>query len=354
MSSCPNHENITVTVRNGFFHNCLSTLGIVTLIFFAVIFLAIFAMGKSSGTSSSKSLLKNLSVQDGDCVAEFIEGNEEAEKMIAVIDIKGTIVSDRMGFDDTCSKDIVKLIRAANEDENVVAILLNLDTPGGEVTAADEIYHELTLVKKPVVAMMNSMAASGGYYVAAAAQRIVANRLTMTGSIGVIMRGYNFSGLLDFFDIEREVFASGKMKNMLDPMSDTSNEEKTLAKQLVMNSYRIFVQIVSDSRHIPVDTILSGPIGDGRILDGAQALELGLVDRLGYFSDAVDQTLELAKLKKDECCVMRLSPRVNLSVLLSSFLVKSSLPDRGAQLNLNSMQSSSALKPGRLYFLPAI
>ena len=171
----------------GFLRGCLIAFGI----FILVCFLGFIALFTVSGIiigmiGETGAAFKTAS---DDYTTEFISGNEDAENRIAVIDVKGTITSDAESFGAAIanSKQIVKLIRAAKDDESVKAIIVDLDTPGGEVTASDEIYHELKLCGKPVVAMMNTMAASGGYYVACGANKIVANKFTMTGSIGVII-----------------------------------------------------------------------------------------------------------------------------------------------------------------------
>ncbi|MBO7088859.1 MAG: signal peptide peptidase SppA, partial [Lentisphaeria bacterium] len=255
---------------------------------------------------------------------EFVSGNPRAEKKIAVIDVKGTITSDTDSFGTSIanSKDIVKLIRAAVKDDAVKAIIIDLDTPGGEVTASDEIYHELKLCEKPVVAMMNTMAASGGYYVACGADKIVANRNTMTGSIGVIISTVNVSELLEWAKVKPEFYTSCKMKAMLNPATPTTEEEEKVIKALVMNAYEDFAGIVAEARNIPLEKITNGELGDGRVFDGKQALENGLVDELGYFSAAEDAALELAKLTRDDCRIERFKTNASLADILGLFGVK--------------------------------
>ena len=187
----------------GFLRGCLIAFGVFVLVCF-IGFIALFVcIGAIAGmVGESAGAFKTAS---DDFTTEFISGNADAESRIAVIDVKGTITSDAETFGETIanSKSIVKLIRAAKDDENVKAIIIDLDTPGGEVTASDEIYHELKLCGKPVVAMMNSLAASGGYYVACGANKIVANRNTLTGSIGVIISSVDASGLLEWARVFR-------------------------------------------------------------------------------------------------------------------------------------------------------
>ncbi len=306
----------------GFFRGCLIAVGVFVVVCFLG-FIALFALiGVVAGAiSESGTALKSGSAE---YTTEFISGNENAENRIAVIDVKGAIASEGESFGEVVanSKQIVKLIRAAKDDETVKAIIVDLDTPGGEVTASDEIYHELKLCGKPVVAMMNTMAASGGYYVACGANKIVANKFTMTGSIGVIISTVDVSGLLDWAKVKPEFYTSGKMKAMLNPALPTTEEEAKVVQALVMDAYKEFAGIVSEARNIPLEKITQGELGDGRVFDGEQALANGLVDQIGYFSTAEDAALELAGLTRDNCRIERFKTSTSLADLLGMFGVK--------------------------------
>jgi len=306
----------------GFLRGCLIAVGI----FVVVSFLGFFALFSFvavivSAIGESSTAFKTTS---DDYTAEFISGTADAANRIAVIDVKGTITSDTESFGSVIanSNSIVKLIRAAKDDDSVKAIIIDLDTPGGEVTASDEIYHELKLCDKPVVAMMNTMAASGGYYVACAADKIVANKYTMTGSIGVIISSVDASGLLEWARVKPEFYTSGKMKAMLNPAKPTTEEEAKVIQTLVMDVYKEFAGIVSAARNIPLEKITEGELGDGRVFDGEQALANGLVDKLGYFSTAEDTALELAGLTRDDCSIERFKPNSSLADILGIFGVK--------------------------------
>ena len=306
----------------GFLRGCLIAVGVfVVLGFLGFLALFSFAAVIVGAIGESGAAFKTAS---DDYTTEFISGTADATSRIAVIDVKGTITSDAETFGESIanSKSIVKLIRAAKDDDSVKAIIIDLDTPGGEVTASDEIYHELKLCEKPVVAMMNTMAASGGYYVACGADRIVANRSTLTGSIGVIISTVDVSGLLDWAKVKPEFYTSGKMKAMLNPALPTTEEEAKVVQTLVMDIYSDFAGIVSEARNIPLEKITKGELGDGRIFDGKQALENGLVDELGYFSTAEDAALKLAGLTRDNCCIERYKTSTSLADLLGMFGVK--------------------------------
>ena len=304
----------------GFLRGCLIVLGI----FIVIGFLGFLALSTVTGIIIGM-VGETATASSTDYTVEFVSGNQEAENKIAVIDVKGTIASEGESFGEVVanSRQIVKLIRAAKDDDSVKAIIVDLDTPGGEVTASDEIYHELKLCGKPVVAMMNTMAASGGYYVACGANKIVANKFTMTGSIGVIISTVDVSALLDWAKVKPEFYTSGKMKAMLNPAKPTTEEEAKVVQALVMDAYKEFAGIVSEARNIPLEKITQGELGDGRVFDGEQALANGLVDQIGYFSTAEDAALELAGLTRDNCAIERFKNTSSLADLLGMFGVKS-------------------------------
>lgn len=332
---------------HGIFRNCLVVLGALFLVCIALFLVLTVIVCTALSSIGETAALDGMN----DFTTEFVSGNPKAKNKIAVIDVKGTITSDEDPFGSSGNANsgaIVKLIRAAKDDESVKAIIIDLDTPGGEVTASDEIYHELKNCKKPVVAMMNTMAASGGYYVACGADKIVANRNTMTGSIGVIISTVNVSGLLEWAKVTPEFYTSGKMKTMLNPAKPTTEEEKQVIQALVMNAYDDFAGIVSEARGIPLEKIKDGEIGDGRVFDGKQALENGLVDKLGYFSAAEDTALELAKLDRDDCRIERFKFKSPLADILGIFGVKAQ------PVTFNSLLSDTNIvlpKAGCPYYL---
>ena len=330
-----------------YFRNCLVVLGILFIVGIVFTFVCLISIGSfiSSFDKGGSTLTSSE-----EFTTEFVSGNSGAENRIAIIDVKGAIASDTESFGTSVanSRDIVKLIRAAVKDEAVKAIIIDLDTPGGEVTASDEIYHELKLCQKPVVAMMNSMAASGGYYVACGADRIVANRNTMTGSIGVIISSVNISELLEWAKVKPEFYTSGKMKAMLNPAKPTTEEESKIIQALVMDAYNDFAGIVAEARNIPLEKITNGELGDGRVFDGKQALENGLVDELGYFTAAEDAAIKLAGLAREDCRIERFKNNSSLSDLFGLFGVKSQ------PVTFNSLLSGTNIvlpKAGCPYYL---
>lgn len=230
---------------------------------------------------------------------EVITGS--GHQRIALIPVEGTISESSGGFwsDGFVFDDVLSQLQQALEDESVQAIVLRINSPGGEVVASDEIYRKIKELQeqgKPVVASMGGMAASGGYYIAAAADRILANPNTLTGSIGVIFTLPNYEGLADLLGYKETVIQSGSMKDMGNPLREMRPEEKEVFQTLVDETYQRFVDLVAAERGLPREKVLS--IADGRIYSGQQAKELGLVDELGTLDDAFAAAKQLAGLEE--------------------------------------------------------
>lgn len=207
---------------------------------------------------------------------------------IGVIPIEGPIVNPEPVLD--------QLIRF-RKDRSIKAIILRINSPGGGVGPSQEVYKEVrkTTKHKKVVASLGGVAASGGYYIASAADRIVANPGTLTGSIGVIMQFVGFQELLKKLGINMEVVKSGEFKDIGSPHRSLTKKEKELLQGLISDIQDQFVKAVAQGRKLPEEQVRK--IADGRILSGAQAKELGLVDELGNFRDAVELAKQMAGLK---------------------------------------------------------
>jgi len=209
---------------------------------------------------------------------------------IGLVEVKGTLVRP----DKT-----VRWIDQLAEDNRVKVILVKVDSPGGGVVAADEIYRALLRAKKehhkPVVVYMGAIAASGGYYISCAGDSIIASGGTMTGSIGVIMNFPVIEGTMKKIGAEVEVIKSGQYKDIASPFRERAEDEKVLLKGTVMDVYDQFVDVVAKERGLPRDSVLS--LADGRIFTGRQAEKLGLVDRVGSFHDAAETARRMGKLK---------------------------------------------------------
>ena len=206
---------------------------------------------------------------------------------IAVVSIRGVI---------TDSRGVVEQIKKYRKDSRVKAIILRIDSPGGGTAASQEIYREVqrTVLSKKVVASMGNVAASGGYYVALAANKIVANPATLTGSIGVIMELSNIKELLNKIGVSREVVKSGPYKDIGSPVRKMKPEERRLLEEVIKNVHQQFIEVVVKGRRLNREQVEK--IADGRIFTGEQARDLGLVDELGSFEDALDLTKKMVGL----------------------------------------------------------
>lgn len=210
---------------------------------------------------------------------------------VAVVELYGEIVD---------SRDFVRQVKKYTEDGNVRAILVDINSPGGAVAPSQEMYSQLMKARdagKIVVASMRSVAASGGYYVACAADRIVANPGTLTGSIGVIMSFPTAKKLMEKIGLSWETVKSGDLKDVGTWTRPMTPEEDRMLKAVIDDTYEQFVQAVATGRDKPEEDIY--PLADGSIFTGRQAYNLGLVDTLGSYQDAISIVGEMAGLGPD-------------------------------------------------------
>src|SRR5712664_2743447 len=201
-------------------------------------------------------------------------GRGTADK-IAVITMRGLISSSLPGtVTDSMVDDMRAALEQARDDSRVKAIVLEIDSPGGEVTASDAIYSALVKARsrKPVVVYMDSLAASGGYYVSCGGKFLMANETTITGSIGVIIQTLNYEQLFNKVGLASVVFKSGKFKDMLNGARPMTPEERDYVQGFVMKIYDKFLATVAKERNLSADS-LRGTVADGRILSGKEALE---------------------------------------------------------------------------------
>ncbi|GIW05685.1 MAG: multidrug transporter [Dehalococcoidia bacterium] len=243
---------------------------------------------------------------------------------VAVIEVTGVIASgdgsDPFGAGTAASGKIVRWLTQAADDPQVRAIVLRIDSPGGGVTASDEIYNAVVKAKakgKKVVASFGSTAASGGYYIAAPADRIVANPTSITGSIGVISVIPNVSGLMEKLGVESYVFKSGPHKDSSTGLRPLTEADRRIWQSIVDDSYERFVEIVAKGRGM--DSAAVRAVADGRIFTGRQALDAKLVDELGDLPEAIQAAGKLAGIT-GEPAVITYRDRGFFSSLASSWL----------------------------------
>ena len=274
-----------------------------------------FAQFLSRAVGLSRGFQPMSGRQVGPQIEEVTLKDNDSRNKIAVITVDGIITSHQA---DEAGNNMVDVIKAqldgAKKDDAVKAVILKVDSPGGEVMASDQIYRAIRKFQddpdgKPVICSMGSLAASGGYYISSPCQWIVANQLTLTGSIGVIMETVNYRGLMDKIGVEPYVFKSGKYKDMLSGMRETNEipaGEHEMVQDLINQTFNKFKQVVSDGRDAANEknkgkgqSLASDwkDYADGRVVSGDQALQLGLVDQLGDFDDAVDRAKKITDIK---------------------------------------------------------
>ncbi|MFW8600037.1 signal peptide peptidase SppA [Desulfobacterota bacterium M19] len=187
----------------------------------------------------------------------------------------------------------IRILTDFRRNSHIKAVVVRIDSPGGAVGASQEIYDEIrrTARVKPVVASMQSVAASGAYYAALGASRIVADPGTITGSIGVIIKFPNLKKIFDRIGYKTEVIKSGINKDIGSMSRNMTPEERQLIQKMIDNVLKQFIRAVAQSRHLTVAKVKK--IADGRVFSGEQALELGLLDKLGNFTTAVEMAAKL-------------------------------------------------------------
>jgi len=208
---------------------------------------------------------------------------------VAVIKITGEIAlgGDQSLFGETRTtpEKIKEQLRKAEKDSSVKAILLEINSPGGSFVASEEIADAVKKAEKPVVAWLGEMATSGAYYVASAADYIVADKGTLTGSIGVIFVLPQYEGLLEKLGIEMRVIKSGKYKDIGSPYRNMTEEEKTIVQSWADESYDEFLAAVAQNRNFTKERI--GEIAQGKIYTGKKAVEMKLADEVGTRENAL-------------------------------------------------------------------
>jgi protease-4 len=226
----------------------------------------------------------------------MLQKNLPLGERVALIRVEGMIVD---------SKDTIYELKEYVKDPLIKAIVLRIDSPGGAVAPAQEIYEEIkkAVAKKKVIASMGSIAASGGYYIASPATKIIANPGTLTGSIGVIMEIPNLEGLMSKLGIKTEVVKSGEKKDMASVFRGIKKEERAILQKVLDNVHDQFITAVAEGRKMSYEDVKQ--LADGRIFTGEQALKVGLVDKLGNIEDAVQVAAELSGIKGEPVLISK-------------------------------------------------
>jgi protease-4 len=236
------------------------------------------------------SLGNPLSFMEGERPLEERTVQGEGRAKILLLDVSDMITDTptKRAFGLVEEESTLARVRAelekAKDDRQVRALVLRINSPGGGVTASDQIYTDIVRFKKargvPVVAALGDLAASGGYYVACAADQIVAHPTTVTGSIGVILLNLNLEGLLGKIGVKNETFKAGEHKDLLSPFRGATPEERRIVQGILDSLHARFVSVVRESRG-RLDAARLRELTDGRIFDATRAYEAGLVDQVG-------------------------------------------------------------------------
>lgn len=333
---------------------------------FAIVLLLLLAVSVLFNLGSVfKSIVHGQGLQvhrfAGPRLEETLLEDNNASAKIAVVNIDGIITSREMDQSGYSMVDVIKAqLKRAEEDHKIKAVILKVDSPGGEVLASDDISRAIKdfqmQSRKPVIASMGSLAASGGYYVSAPCQWIVANELTITGSIGVIMSTWNYRGLMNKVGLQPFTFKSGKFKDMLSGSREPEEitpEEKEMVQKLINETYDKFKSVVAEGRERAYEknkkegTALAHnweDYADGRVLSGKEAQHLGFVDQLGDFDDAADRAKEIAGVSDANLVEYRV--RYDLS---DFFRMLGKSDAHGVKVDLGV--EFPKLEAGRLYFI---
>ncbi|RFU66224.1 signal peptide peptidase SppA [Peribacillus glennii] len=282
----------------------------------------------SIGTSIASSLIfadteeifNDMFAADQEFMEEVMEGEDELNK-IAVFDLDGVIqdtgeTNPIMSAGGYHHRAFMDKLQMAKDDGDIKGIVLHVNSPGGGVVESAEIYDKIKEIqkdtKKPVYISMGSMAASGGYYISAPADKIYASPETMTGSLGVIMQGYNYEKLAKKYGVEFVTIKSGPYKDIMSPNREMTAEERKILQTMINNSYDQFVKIIADGRNMPENRVRE--LADGRIYDGRQAKEVNLIDEFGHLEDVTDAMKK--EIKSPDAQVVRYTDAIGFGSLL--------------------------------------
>ena len=215
---------------------------------------------------------------------------------IGVVDLEGVIISPKI---------VVDQLKKFADDDSIKAIILHVNSPGGGVAASEEIYREVKRIrdekKKRIVASIESVGASGAYYVSSATNKIYADKGSIVGSIGVIAEWVNYGDLLHWAKLKDITMKAGEFKDTGSPTRDMTPAEKEYLQSLIDNMHGQFIQAVADGRKTKFDDIKA--IANGKVWTGEQALSMKLIDQVGDFQAAVDDTAKAVNIKGEPVLV---------------------------------------------------
>ncbi len=281
-----------------------------------------------------------------DSIAETVIREGAYDERIALFNVRGVIMNMEESYFSVPQYNhqrILESLETVKNDETIKGIILRVDSPGGGVYESAELSDKIREVKAardiPIYVVMESMAASGGYYISAYADKIYATNETITGSIGVIMSGMNYAGLLEKMGVEDMTIKSGDMKDVGSSTREITQKDLDVLQGLVDSMYERFVDVVSEGRELDRDYVYE--IADGRIYDGAQAKDNGLVDDIGYYEEAledfeVEYGLENAQIITYD--------QVELDMFSQWFMKTSKIVNLGQEINVGNIELPATWK----------
>lgn len=344
-------SNVTVKTKKKT-HGCLwFALGFVAFCFVAFVSVAIFAAVIAGAMTSVK---KANDDQFGSYERKFISGNKTSENTILVVPVNGVIVAGEnpspFASSMASASKICQYLKMAQKDNSVKAIIIQINSPGGEVVASDQIHHAIMQVRKsgkPVVAVIGTMGASGGYYIACASDKIIAHRLSITGSIGVIIQNFKYYELLKKIGVKSDTYTSCKYKDILSGARPEKIGERAIIQAHIDKVYKAFIKIVADGRpQLSYKKLENSIITDGRIFLGSEALKLKLIDKLGFFDDAVETAAKLSKL--EDYRVVAYKKKFSFAALFNA-----KAGAKPASINVKLLgKNKSMIEAGKFYYMP--
>ncbi len=246
---------------------------------------------------------------------------------IAVVDLEGVIIAP---------KDTIEQLKKFGDDSSIKAIIIHVNSPGGGAAASEEIYREVKRLrdqkKKPIVASIETVGASGAYYVSSATNKIFADNASIVGSIGVIAEWYNYEELIKWAKLKSITLKAGEFKDTGSPTRDMTPEERAYMQALIDNMHVQFIHAVAEGRHMKDDEIR--PLANGKVWTGEQAVPLKLIDQIGDFQAAIQDTAKSVGIKGEPTLVRPEKDRKSVLDLLFGD-VSEYLPTRAKLMETN-------------------
>ncbi len=325
-------------------HTALKWLGGCCAFFLIFVILLVNVLGIAFGTHV---FFDNVFSRDLPYQETIVASHGARDDKIALIHLSGVISSANDASsvlqEQGSTQDVLNQLEMAKQDPAVQAVIIETDSPGGSVTASEDLFQKIADVKtagKPVVTYVHTEAASGAYYAICATDYIIANPTSLNGSIGVILQSYNYGDLLNKYGVHVETFKSGPYKDMLSGARPTTAQEKEIVQGIIDNSYNIFVDHIVKGRGLDKAAVLK--VADGRVLTAAQAKAAKLIDATGYEEDAITKAAELGKTESYD--VVEYSRK-------AGFLERLGVPGLGAATSFVTNLLQGHTQATELYFL---